>query len=104
MLDSDWLSHVRSRCKLQSNTHLCLLCVLLGNLFVATTTVSEELHCLVEEYCNYIITLLKNNRKCNGYNGNCIGFNGIYNGVYWYVMDYIAGMEKCPKHSFTGKR
>ncbi len=32
----------------------------------------------------------KNNRKCNrcnGYNRNCIGFNGNYNGVYWYVMD-----------------
>ncbi len=36
----------------------------------------------------------KHNRKCNvfnGYNGNCIGFNGNYNGVYWYVMD-IGGM------------
>ncbi len=35
------------------------------------------------------------NRKCNGfygYNGNCIGFNRNYNGVYWYVMDYIGGM------------
>ncbi len=21
-----------------------------------------------------------------------IGFNGNYNGVYWYVMDYIGGM------------
>ncbi len=28
----------------------------------------------------------------NGYNGNCIGFNGNYNGVYWYVMDSIGGM------------
>ncbi len=39
--------------------------------------------------------LKKNNRKCNGlngYNGNCIGFNGNYNGVYWYVMDSIGGM------------
>ncbi len=37
----------------------------------------------------------KHNRKCNGfngYNGNCIGFNGSYNGVYWYVMDSIGGM------------
>ncbi len=37
----------------------------------------------------------KHNRKCkgfNGYNGNCIGFNGNYNGVYWYVMDSIVGM------------
>ncbi len=37
----------------------------------------------------------KHNRKCNGfngYNGNCIGFNGNYNGVYWYVMDYIGGV------------
>ncbi len=37
----------------------------------------------------------KHNRKCNGfngYNGNCIGFNGNYNGVYWYVMDSIGGM------------
>ncbi len=36
----------------------------------------------------------KHNRKCNGfngYNGNCIGFNGNYNGVYWYVMDSIGG-------------
>ncbi len=46
----------------------------------------------------------KHNRKCNGfngYNGNCIGFNGNYNGVYWYVMDSIGGMlnpvEKMPK-------
>ncbi len=23
---------------------------------------------------------------------NCIGFNGNYNGVYWYVMDSIGGM------------
>ncbi len=28
----------------------------------------------------------------NGYNGNCIGFNGNYNGVYWYVMGSIGGM------------
>ncbi len=48
----------------------------------------------------------KHNRKCNGfydYNGNCIGFNGNYNGVYWYVMDYIGGMlnliGKNPKHT-----
>ncbi len=37
----------------------------------------------------------KHNRKSNGfngYNGNCIGFNGNYNGVYWYVMDSIGGM------------
>ncbi len=37
----------------------------------------------------------KHNRKCNGfngYNGNCIGFNGNYNGVYWYVVDSIGGM------------
>ncbi len=35
-------------------------------------------------------TLLKT--RYNGYNGNCIGFNGNYNGVYWYVMDSIGGM------------
>ncbi len=29
-----------------TNLHLCLLCVLLGNHFVPTTTVSEELHLL----------------------------------------------------------
>ncbi len=23
---------------------------------------------------------------------NCIGFNGNYNGVYWYVMESIGGM------------
>ncbi len=37
----------------------------------------------------------KHNRKSygfNDYNGNCIGFNGNYNGVYWYVIDYIGGM------------
>ncbi len=37
----------------------------------------------------------KHNRKFNGfngYNGNCIGFNGNYNDVYWYVMDSIGGM------------
>ncbi len=28
----------------------------------------------------------------NGYNGNCIGFNGNYDGVYWYVVDSIGGM------------
>ncbi len=46
----------------------------------------------------------KHNRKYdgfNGYNGNCIGFNGNYNGVYWYVMESISGMlnpiEKMPK-------
>ncbi len=36
----------------------------------------------------------KHNRQCNGfngYNGNCIGFNGNYNSVY-YVMDFIGGM------------
>ncbi len=40
-------------------------------------------------------TLPKTQYKCNGfngYNGNCIGFNGIYNGVYWYVMYFIGGM------------
>ncbi len=44
----------------------------------------------------------KHNRKCNrfnGYNGNCIGFNGNYNGVYWYVMDSIGGML-----NYIGKR
>ncbi len=60
----------------------------------------------------------KHNRKWNGfngYNGNCIGFNGNYNGVYWYVMDSIGGMlnhiEKITKthykkefcNGFTGK-
>ncbi len=60
----------------------------------------------------------KHNRKrngFNGYNGNCIGFNGNYNGVYWYVMDSIGGMfnpiGKMPKthykkefcNGFTGK-
>ncbi len=60
----------------------------------------------------------KHNRKCNGfngYNGNCIGFNGNYNGVYWYVVDSIGGMlnpiGKMPKthykkefcNGFTGK-
>ncbi len=60
----------------------------------------------------------KHNRKSNGfngYNGNCIGFNGNYNGVYWYVMDSIGGMlnpvGKMPKthykkefcNGFTGK-
>ncbi len=47
----------------------------------------------------------------NGYNENCIGFNGNSNGVYWYVMDYIGGMlnhiGKMPKNEFcngfTGK-
>ncbi len=37
----------------------------------------------------------KHNRKCNGfngYNGNCIGLNGNYNGVYWYVIDSIGEM------------
>ncbi len=37
----------------------------------------------------------KYNRKCNGlngYNGNCISFNGNYYGVNWYAIDYIGGM------------
>ncbi len=57
-------------------------------------------------------------KKCNGFNGykgNCIGFNGNFNGVYWYVMDSIGGMlnpiGKMPKthyrkefcNGFTGK-
>ncbi len=49
----------------------------------------------------------KHNRKCNGfngYNGNWFGFNGHYNGVYWYVMDYIGGMlnpiGKMPKTQY----
>ncbi len=61
----------------------------------------------------------KHNRKCNGstgYNGNCIGLNGNYIGVYWYVMDSIGGMLNpigiMPKthykkefcNGFTGKR
>ncbi len=40
--------------------------------------------------------LPKHNRKCNGFkgsNGNCIGFNVNYNGVYWYLMHSIGGME-----------
>ncbi len=60
----------------------------------------------------------KHNRKCNGFNGfngNCIVFNGNYNGVYWYVRDYIGRMlnliGKMPKtlykkefcNGFTGK-
>ncbi len=39
--------------------------------------------------------LKKHNGKCNGFNGynrNCIGFNGNYNSVYWYVMDSIGAM------------
>ncbi len=44
---------------------------------------------------NHIGKMPKTQYKCNGfngYNGNCIGFNGNYNGVYWYVMDSIGGM------------
>ncbi len=53
---------------------------------------------------------------CNGYNGNCIGFNGNYNGVYWCVMDSIGEMlnhiGQMPKthyknelcNGFTGKK
>ncbi len=65
-----------------------------------------------------IVPAEKHNRTCNGfngYNGNCIGFNGNYNGVYWYVMDSIGGIlnpiGKMPKthykkefcNGFTGK-
>ncbi len=85
--------------------------------------------CLKRYKCqNQATTLLKktiepfpkHNRKSNGfngYNGNCIGFNGNYNGVYWYVMDSIGGMlnpiGKMPKthykkkelcNGFTGKK
>ncbi len=35
----------------------------------------------------------------NGYNGNCIGFNGSYNGVYWYVMGSIGGMLNIGKNA-----
>ncbi len=52
----------------------------------------------------------KHNRKCNGfngYNGNCIGFNGNYNVVYWYVMDSIGGMlnpiGKMPKTHYKNE-
>ncbi len=44
---------------------------------------------------NPIGQMTKTQYKCNvfnGYNGNCIGFNGNYNGVYWYVMVSIGGM------------
>ncbi len=37
----------------------------------------------------------KHNIKCNGfngYNGNYIGFNINYNGVYWYGMDSLGGI------------
>ncbi len=37
----------------------------------------------------FVLVLME---KANGYNGNCIGFNGNYNGVYRYVMDSIGGM------------
>ncbi len=41
----------------------------------------------------------------DGYNGNCIGLNGNYNDVYWYVMDSIGGMlnpiGKMPKTHYT---
>ncbi len=52
----------------------------------------------------------KHNRKCNGFNGydgNCTGFNGNYNGVYWCVMDSIGGMlnhiGKMPKTHYKNK-
>jgi len=45
VLDSDWLSRVRCI------TRLFTLCVARQPL--CSTTVSEELHCLVEEYCFY---------------------------------------------------
>ncbi len=55
---------------------------------------------------NKVFPAEKHNRKCNGFNGfngNCIGFNGNYNGVYWYVMILLVGcqilLEKCPKHT-----
>ncbi len=69
---------------------------------------------LCERFRGRVTLLKKNNRKSNGfngYNGNCIRFNGNYNGVYWYVMDSIGGMlnpiGKMPKtqykKEFTGK-
>ncbi len=52
----------------------------------------------------------KHNRKSNGlngYDGYCIGFNGNYNGVYWYVMDSIGGMlnpiGKMPKTHYKNE-
>ncbi len=40
-------------------------------------------------------------------NGNCIGFNGNCNGVYWYVMDSIGGMlnpiGKVPKTHYKNE-
>ncbi len=55
VLDSDWLSRVRS-CKV---THTFVyICVARQPLWcVAATTVSEELHCLAEEYYHYIYLL-----------------------------------------------
>ncbi len=62
----------------------------------------------------YLNSLLKKNpaqntieNVFNGYNGNCIGFNGKCNGVYWYVMDSIGGMlnsiGKMPKTHYTNE-
>ncbi len=70
---------------------------------------------MISGILRYFVPAEKKKRKCNGYNGNCIGFNGNYNGVYWYVMDYIGGMlnpiGEMPKthykttfcNGFTGK-
>ncbi len=34
----------------------------------------------------------------NGYIGNCIGFNGNYNGVYWYsIGGMLNPIGKMPK-------
>ncbi len=55
VLDSDWLSRVRS----WKVTHTFVyICVARQPLWcVAATTVSEELHCLAEEYYHYIYLL-----------------------------------------------
>ncbi len=75
----------------------------------------EEWITLVKKQYNPAQNTIEKCNDFNGYNGNCIGFNGNYNGVYWYVMDSIGGMinpiRKMPKthykrefcNGFTGK-
>jgi len=88
-----------------------LLCIKLCN----TLTITGLNHALLKKTTEPCLKHKRKSNGFNGYNGNCIGFNGNYNGFYWYVMDSIVGklnpIEKMLKthykkefyNGFTGK-
>uniref|UniRef100_A0A672NDX6 Rho GTPase activating protein 18 n=1 Tax=Sinocyclocheilus grahami TaxID=75366 RepID=A0A672NDX6_SINGR len=84
------LQHVREQSLnyFSTNTHLCLLlCVALQ-----CTTVSEELHCLVEEYF-LLISLLRHIFSLKSYLTNLINKQQIRNPAGWCFCVFQALME-----------